>query len=97
MADPTPQRSRATLRIAEGALPAADLDEPTRRIVVSAAEAIAERIGVGIASIECDDRSITIEVEGPTLVALGLVAELRRSTEAWHRAKFGTTLWGETP
>jgi hypothetical protein len=91
MTTPAPhERSTISLRARIGA-PLAD--EALRDLVVANARAIAERNGVRIASIDADDASITIVVEGPGVVALGLAAELRRTTDAWHRRRHGAPLW----
>lgn len=66
--------------------------------VVASAEAIAERTGVRLVSIEVDDGGVTAVVEGDRLAALGLAAELRRLTGSWYvRHHPGEHLWIEPP
>mgnify|MGYP002399839189 CR=1 FL=1 len=73
-------------------------DDAVHDIVVSSAEAIAERTGVTLVSIEVDEAGVTAVVEGDRLAALGLAAELRRLTGAWYSKRFpGTHLWVEPP
>jgi hypothetical protein len=86
-------RSHAVGALSETAGPLGDPD--VRRIVVAAAEGIAERTGVRLLSIEPAADAVTLTVEGPTLVAVGFAAELRRATEQWHRAKYGQPLWSD--
>ncbi len=70
--------------------------DPIREMVCATAHAIAERQGVEIVAIQTDSRSITIQVVGEEIVAVGLIAELRRLTSNWYKHKFGVeTLWGE--
>ena len=84
-----------TLRALEGE-PLADAT--TRDTVRAACEGIAERTGVRLGRIGVEPDAIRIEVEGTRLEALGLAAELRRVTNAWHRARTGgRSLWGEPP
>lgn len=75
------------------------LSDPTvHDTVVSSAEAIAERTGVVLVSIEVDERGVTAVVEGGRMEALGLAAELRRLTGAWYaRHAPGEHLWIEPP
>ena len=72
--------------------------EAIRRIVVATAEAVAERQGVRIVQINTSTSSITIQVVGEEIVAIGLIAELRRLTTNWYEHKFGVgRLWGSGP
>ncbi|MCB9845030.1 MAG: HAD-IIIA family hydrolase [Phycisphaeraceae bacterium] len=84
------QVSRARLVAAEeGAL----RHPRVRATVASSVRALAERTGVGLRDVFVDEDSIEMEVEGTPLLAIGMAAELRRSTDAWHLAKHGTRLW----
>ncbi len=71
--------------------------ERVRSTVEAAARALAERNAVEVSHLSCEPDAITLTLEIDKLAALGFLAELRRVTEAWHRAKFGTGLWGELP
>lgn len=87
--------SSITLRALPGAIISAPLaDADILRMVRASAEAIAERTGVALVSLESDDESVTATLEGAQIVAVGFAAELRRSTDAWHLRKFGMPLWG---
>jgi hypothetical protein len=80
------------------ATPGALSDPMVHDTVVSSAEAIAERTGVVLVSIEVDDGGVTAIVEGGRMEALGLAAELRRLTGAWYtRHVPGEHLWVEPP
>lgn len=69
--------------------------EAIRRMVIATAEAVAERQGVRIFHIDTSASRITIQVVGEEIVAVGLIAELRRLTTNWYEHKFGVgTLWG---
>lgn len=71
-------------------------DSAVHDTVVSSAEAIAERTGVVLVSIEVDASGVTAVVEGDRLAAFGLAAELRRLTGAWYARRFGgERLWVE--
>ncbi len=96
MAGPDAERSTVSLRAAAGQPTAAPLaDAATRRTVVASAHALAERTGVRMVALEADETGLTATIEGPMVVALGFAAELRRTTDAWHRGKYGTRLWGD--
>jgi len=70
--------------------------EPIREMVIATARAIAERQGVNLINIKADDASVTIQVEGEEIIAIGLIAELRRLTTNWYNHKFGVdSLWGD--
>lgn len=72
------------------------MHEAVRRMVVAAAEALAEREGVGLVDIFADDSSVTFQIRADRLVAVAFAAELRRLTTTWYTRKFGvSTLWGE--
>lgn len=88
-----PGLSTVTLRAMRGE-PLAD--ERTRETVVAAAHALAERHAVTVRSIRPEPDAITITIEGPRIVAIGLAAELRRLTTRWYAARHGgDPLWGE--
>lgn len=73
-------------------------DPKVRGVVVAAAGAIAERTGIAIAEIRADDEGVTVAIAADKLAALGFLAELRRSTNAWYAGKHpGESLWGEAP
>lgn len=84
-----------TLRARQGR----PLDDPrVRATVCAAAEAIAERTGVALLGLATAPDSVTIEIDGSRLEAIGLAAELRRVTNAWQRGRSpGQPLWGEPP
>ena len=72
----------------------ADLeDERLRETVLAAAHGIAERTGVELERVLIDDRRLEINVKGPQILSLGLAAELRRTTDQWHRDGRGVPLW----
>ena len=74
--------------------PEADLeDSRVPETIVAAARGIAERTGVEIVDIEWRSRSLVVGVRGPGITAIGLLAELRRSTDRWHRDRGGGPLW----
>lgn len=72
-------------------------DENVQRIVLATIEGIGERMGITLADVRHDDDSVTLTIEAPQLVAVSFAAELRRVTDAWHRAKFGTPIWSDRP
>ena len=87
-------------RIAAGvvtlhAAPEVDLREPRlREAITAAAESLAERTGVRLAALEWGTQGVTATVEGGEIVALGFVAELRRTSDRWWRAHGGSgPLW----
>lgn len=84
-------RSSASLRSLDPTL--LDVDR-TRESVLSAASALGERSGVRLLRLAIDRGRLEAEVDGPEIVALGFVAELRRITNRWHVARKGTALWG---
>jgi hypothetical protein len=70
-------------------------DPLVRETVQAAAHALAERMGVTIHAIACDDASITLDMNLNRLSGLGFLAELRRTTNAWYEAKYRDgPLWG---
>jgi len=71
-------------------------DETIRRTVIAAAEAIAERNGVELRSLEAEGDRVVATLDTGRLAAVGFAAELRRITTAWHRGRTGAEhLWGE--
>ncbi len=85
-------RTCASIRLAG---PTSASNARLRETVVSAAHALAERVGVRLLNLAWGDDRLEIEIEGPEIVAIGLAAELRRTTDAWHRARTGRALWHE--
>ena len=86
--------SRAILRAARaGAL----AEARTRETIKAAAEGIAERTGVALLDVQADPDGVSVHVEGPTMIAMGLLAELRRTTQQWHRTHHHEPLWSEAP
>lgn len=72
----------------------ADLEDPgLRETVIAVAHAIAERTGVDLAGLEIDEDGIELSVRAASIVAVGLAAELRRTTDHWHLDRRGTHLW----
>ena len=70
------------------------LDDPAiRDLVAATAVAIGERHGVRVRVLETTGDAMTISVEGGDLAAVGLAAELRRTTDRWHRGRHGVPLW----
>ena len=72
-------------------------NERVRETVVATANAIAERTGVSLGSVNADGDSVRVEIDAGEVVAVGFLAELRRLTNAWYEGKFGESLWGEPP
>ncbi|MBL9141874.1 MAG: hypothetical protein JNK53_08410 [Phycisphaerae bacterium] len=68
-------------------------DPEVRRNVVAAAHALGERMGVAVLEATAEPSALHLAIEGPTLVATGFAAELRRTTERWHTARYGAALW----
>jgi uncharacterized protein GlcG (DUF336 family) len=90
MTDGASEGSR--IRLVPG--PHADrLDDRTRAMIIAAAEATAERTGVTLHAATFDDEGLLLVVDGPMLIAFGLAAEVRRSTDRWHRERTGLALW----
>ncbi|NCF38542.1 MAG: hypothetical protein GWP75_00305 [Planctomycetia bacterium] len=74
--------------------PEAELDDPRLpETIVAAARGIAERTGVDLVEIEWRAGGLAVAVRGPDITAIGLLAELRRSTDRWHRDHGGGPLW----
>jgi len=69
----------------------------TARTIIAAAHELAERHGLKVASAIIEDDALVIALEGTSVEAMGLAAELRRLTERWYQAKFGASLWGKAP
>ena len=71
-------------------------DPVVRSMVEATAYAIAERQGVEVTQVYCENDRILITVKAGRLVAIGLATELRRVTTTWYTRKFDAeTLWGE--
>ena len=69
------------------AAPEIDLhDARLRAAITTAAEGLAERTGVRLRGLDWNTRGVTATVEGGEIVALGFVAELRRTTDRWWRS-----------
>lgn len=64
-----------------------------RETVMAAAHGIAERTGVELKYVQIEDDYLTVEVRGSLLIAMALLAELRRSTEQWHMSHGDGPLW----
>ena len=74
--------------------PDADLeDDRLRETIVAAAKAIAERTGVRLVDCRVSGGRLELAVEGSSMLAVGLAAELRRTTDRWHLDREGTHLW----
>lgn len=88
------QPVRVTVRLR--ALHGTPLDDAAvRRTVVSTAHALAERHGIVVEAVETSPESIVLTLGCDRLVATGLLAELRRSTNQWYEARFRDgPLWG---
>ncbi|MBX3355552.1 MAG: HAD-IIIA family hydrolase [Phycisphaeraceae bacterium] len=87
-------RPRSTVRLrakSDHAL----IDPTLRESVLSAARALAERTGVEVAHLAATPAGLEATLVGEEVIAVGFAAELRRTTEAWFRARTGETLWGE--
>lgn len=87
------QTSTVTIR-AHGARPLADPE--TRGTVEAAARAIAERTGVPLLELLCDENSVRATLAAHRLAALGFITELRRSTNSWYVRRSGGILWPES-
>ena len=70
-------------------------DPAIREMVEATARGIAERTGVELLNVWADEQSVEVTVDGSVIIAVGLVAELRRTTDQWHRTHTGTPLWVE--
>lgn len=94
---PSPTLDTSTVRLR--AVSGTPLDELiVRDMVVSAAEALAEREGVTITDIHTTTDSVTLTLSVDRLAALGFLAELRRHTNAWYEGKYRDgPLWGTPP
>lgn len=71
-------------------------DEKVRAVVIAAAQALAERTGVTLLGLDAAPDSLTVTLAADKIAALGFLAELRRNTGAWYRARNpDSELWGE--
>ncbi len=68
-------------------------DDRTRDMVEAVARGIAERTGIVIHELECDERQIEVVIGVHKLGALAFMAQLRRDTNRWHERHFGVPLW----
>ena len=68
-------------------------DEKVRRTVESVANSIAERTGIRLIELDVSDTRISATLATHKLGALAFMAELRRSTNRWHRSHSGKDLW----
>ena len=68
-------------------------DDKIRRTVESTANAIAERTGIRLIELDTTDTAVTATLATHKLGALAFMAELRRTTNRWHRAHTGQDLW----
>lgn len=68
-------------------------DDKVRRTVESAASALAERTGIKLIELDTTDTQVTVTLGTHKLGALAFMAELRRSTNRWHRSHTGKDLW----
>ncbi len=68
-------------------------DGRTREMVEAVARGIAERTGVVIHELSCDEKKIEVVIGVHRLGALAFMAQLRRDTNRWHERQFGTALW----
>ncbi|MCE7973346.1 MAG: HAD-IIIA family hydrolase [Leptolyngbya sp. PLA1] len=73
----------------EGALD----DARTRETVLASARSIAEQHGVRLVELGVADGALRLGVRADRMLALGFAAEVRRATNAWHRARTGSALW----
>lgn len=72
----------------------ADLEDPRLRdTIIAVANGIAERTGVDLVELEVTPHGLELAVRGASIVAVGLAAELRRTTDRWHLDRRGTHLW----
>ena len=69
------------------------VDERTRNTVLSSLHGIAERTGVSVRGVVMNDTGLEVQVCGAEIIVIGLLAELRRTTDHWHRQKNGKPLW----
>lgn len=64
-------------------------------MVVSSAQALAERNALRIARIETAPDAITLWIAADKLACMGFLMELRRNTNAWYESKYQVgPLWG---
>ena len=68
-------------------------DARTREMVEAVARGIAERTGVVIHELSCDEKMIEVVIGVHRLGALAFMAQLRRDTNRWHERQFGAALW----
>lgn len=68
-------------------------DARTRETVLASARSIAEQHRVPLVELGVASGALRMGVRADRLVALGFAAEVRRATNAWHRARKGAALW----
>jgi D-glycero-D-manno-heptose 1,7-bisphosphate phosphatase len=68
-------------------------DARTREMVEAVARGIAERTGIVIHELSCDEKMIEVVIGVHRLGSLAFMAQLRRDTNRWHERQFGTALW----
>lgn len=74
--------------------PGADFSEPrVRATVLATARGIAERSRVRLLELALNGSTLRVAVAGDRLVAMGLLAEVRRATTHWYEARAGRPLW----
>ncbi|MFK7758862.1 MAG: D-glycero-alpha-D-manno-heptose-1,7-bisphosphate 7-phosphatase [Phycisphaerales bacterium] len=84
--------SRVTLRSPDTSfVPMAD--DRTREMVEAVARGIAERTGITIHELTCDQEQIEVVIGVHRIGALAFMAQLRRDTDRWHERNFGVPLW----
>lgn len=70
-------------------------DHRVKGMVVATAQALAEREGVPVLAVHAGDDALEITLGTDKLAAMGFLAELRRSTNAWYEGKYQCgPLWG---
>jgi hypothetical protein len=81
------------------ALRGTPLEDPqVRDMVVAMAHGIVERYGMVIRSVETEPDRVVVTIASDRLAALGLIAELRRDSNAWYERKYRDgPLWGTPP
>ncbi|CAG0953238.1 D-glycero-beta-D-manno-heptose-1,7-bisphosphate 7-phosphatase [Phycisphaerales bacterium] len=68
-------------------------DARVRSTVIAAARAIGERAGLIVLHAAIEGDALIVTLGGSRLTGLGLLAEVRRATERWHRGRTGNGLW----
>ncbi|GJQ29109.1 MAG: hypothetical protein HBSAPP03_09930 [Phycisphaerae bacterium] len=68
-------------------------DERTRGTVLATARAVGERVGVRVLHADIEGDALVVTLGAGKLAGLGLLAEVRRITDAWHAKRRGVALW----